>query len=101
MIRGETNLSNRYEACCLALRPLGEPDGGLPRQHAGFTRGATHPNHALGQGDRFGAEVADAVPATWAYEMQHIGIVAGYPFQVLDRLQLPANPQSVPVELEG
>src|SRR5918993_3890556 len=80
------NLSNRRQRLLLVRRPLGEPDSGLPRQHAGFNRGAAHPNHALGQGNRFGAEVADAVPATWAYEMQHIGIVDRYPFQLLDRL---------------
>ena len=54
-------------------RPLGEPDGGLRRQHAGvgavrWSAGPRRPAAATG----VGTEVAEAVPAAGPDEVQHV-----------------------------
>ena len=65
-------------ACRLVQRPLREPDGASrPAACRPSSGPLAHPDHTLGQRDRLGAEVGDAVPATRPDEVQHIGLSVG------------------------
>ena len=85
--------------CGLALGPFCEPDRGFARQPC-FDRGAAYSDNTRRQRDRFGAEVANAMPATRPHEVQDIRVVDRHPFQLLHRLQTMPQPQGLPVELQ-